>query len=232
MKSNAALGRGYSQEVDSPERRYAAKAAPEHRKRFGQFFTPPQLASLMADWICCGSHSQVLDPAMGTGVLTRAVLERSSTAHVTAYEIDQAVASYSPEQRSARVQLRYADYMHEGFDLDFDAAILNPPYIRHREMLGYDGARAQISAKSGYVIPKSANLYVYFVMKSVLQVRPGGRIAALIPTEWMNANFADSFKQFLLHRDLLKEIVLFSGCSNIFEDALTTASVLLLEVPA
>jgi hypothetical protein len=47
----------------------------------------------------------------------------------------------------------------------------------------------------------------------------------------MNANFAAKFKEFLLREadPVLKELVLFSGCSNIFEDALTTASVLLVE---
>lgn len=96
-------------------------------------------------------------------------------------------------------------------------------------MEGYEDTRAEISLKSGFLIPKFANLYVYFTVRAALQLRPGGRAAVLIPTEWMNANFSATFKRFLLDAGLLREIVLFSGCSNIFADALTTASILLLE---
>ena len=106
---------------------------------------------------------------------------------------------------------------------------MNPPYIRHRELTGYDDARARLSLKAGFVIPKSANLYVYFVVKACLHLVSGGRGAFLIPTEWMNANFSSSFKKFLISEGGLNQIVMFSGCSNIFQDALTTASILLVE---
>ena len=91
--------------------------------------------------------------------------------------------------------------------------------------------RADISLKAGYIIPKSANLYIYFATKAALQLNPGGRAAFLLPTEWMNANFSPLFKRFLLERDLIREMVLFSGCSTIFDGALTTASLMLLERP-
>lgn len=183
----------------------------------------------MSDWISARSPSVILDPAMGTGILTRAALHRVPGAKIVAYEIDRGVAEFSPDQQNPMVDIRISDFMLSGFAQEYDAALLNPPYIRHREMNSYDEVRSILSARSGYLIPRSANLYIYFVMKCIIQVKPQGRVAALIPTEWMNANFAESFKRFLLENDLLKEIVMFSGCSNIFEDALTTASILFIE---
>jgi adenine-specific DNA-methyltransferase len=45
----------------------------------------------------------------------------------------------------------------------------------------------------------------------------------------MSANFAIGLKKYLLDRNLLHALVTFSNCSNIFSDALTTASVVLIE---
>lgn len=210
----------------APEEKYSASADSTHRKRYGQYFTPPNLASLMADWIAGCQPKLVLDPAMGTGILTRAAAERCPSVSIVAYEKDANILAFADVPECT--QVRHANYLTSDYDV-YDAAILNPPYIRHREMEGYEDARGQISVRSGYVVPRSANLYVYFTIRAALQLRPGGRASVLIPTEWMNANFSASFKRFLLESKTLREVVLFSGCSNIFDDALTTASILFLE---
>jgi len=210
------------------ELRYSQFAQSEHRKRHGQFFTPPRLAALMADWIAESNPQTIIDPAFGTGMLTRAALARCPNARVIAYEIDDAILADADPGDPDRVEVRRENFLYASYEA-CDAITMNPPYIRHRELNGYDDARARISVKAGFAIPKSANLYVYFVVKACLQLVAGGRGAFLIPTEWMNANFSTSFKKFLLSDGGLSQIVMFSGCSNIFQDALTTASVLLVE---
>jgi len=224
--------RGISKEGSVPgasaEERYARAASPEHRKTLGQFFTPPKVAALMADWIAGTNPNVIIDPALGTGILTRAALRRCPTANVTAFEVDDRILAYSDVGRPERVNIRRENFLYTSFE-QCDAIIMNPPYIRHRELEGYDEARSQISLNAGFVIPKSANLYVYFVVKCCLQLRRGGRGSFLIPSEWLNANFSIDFKRFLLGNGGLSQLVLFSGCSTIFQDALTTASVLLVE---
>lgn len=211
-----------------PEERYARVATQAHRRAFGQFFTPPNVAALMADWIAGASPDMILDPALGTGILTRAALCRCPKAQIVAFEVDAQILAHSDVGNEAQVKIRKENFLGAPYD-EYDAIIMNPPYIRHRELEGHDDARAGISLRAGFVIPKSANLYVYFVVKSCLQLRRGGRGAFLIPSEWLNANFSTSFKRFLLSDGGLSELVLFSGCSTIFQDALTTASVLLVE---
>jgi type I restriction-modification system DNA methylase subunit len=214
----------------SPEEKYVSLVDNARRKEFGQFFTPPNVAALMAEWIAAIEPSSILDPALGTGILTRSALEAAPTAQVRAYEKDSLIASFADVGRPEQVTIQVADFLAADF-ATFDAVIANPPYIRHRELVDQEAARAKISVMARTEIPRSANLYIYFVMKAVLQLRRGGRAAFLIPTEWMNANFSKSFKSFLLEGNYLKEIVLFSGCSNVFSDALTTASILLIERP-
>lgn len=205
---------------------YAAQATPGHRKALGQFFTPPRLAALMADWVAGADPALILDPAMGAGVLARAALARCPDAQVVAYECDPAILRAAD---AGRAQVRQEDFLRAGWE-DYDGVVMNPPYIRHRELRDHGALRAAIGARAGYAIPKSANLYVDFVVKAACQLRRGGRGAFLIPGEWMGANFARGFKQFLLGPGGLQQVVLFSQV-HVFDDALTTASILLVERP-
>ena len=215
-------------EHDPAEAVYVAATPLEHRKSYGQFFTPQPIADLMASWVMEMSPSVVLDPAVGTGALTRACLRADDNVRITAFDTDKHVLQYADFLGRA-VDLRQADYLRSDIHELFEGVIMNPPYIRHREFRDYADVRQRLSVASRFVIPKSANMYIYFCIKAILQLRPGFRGSLLIPTEWMNSNFADTFKDFLLSNKYLKEVVLFSGCTTVFEDALTTASVLLVE---
>lgn len=212
------------------ESAYAAHAAAQHRKTHGQYFTPPTLAALMADWVAGAAapegQRRILDPALGAGVLARAAIARCPGAQVVAYERDGAILRAAD---AAGALIHHADFLRSGWDV-YDGVVMNPPYIRHRDLRDHGPLRAQIGQRAGFTIPKSANLYVDFVVKASCQLRGGGRGAFLIPGEWMNANFARGFKQFLLGPGGLRDVVLFSG-APVFDDALTTACLLLVERP-
>lgn len=209
--------------------RYVSASGLAHRREFGQFFTPSSVARLMADWVVTRDEQRILDPAMGVGVLTEACLEKNPTTEVTAFEKDAQVVQFAPHRVLDHVHLTLGDFLQTETAPKFDGFIMNPPYIRHREIEGYDRERLDISSRAGCVIPKSANLYIYFSVKAVSALKSGGRGAILIPSEWMSANFSTGFKKFLLKRNLLRQLVVFSHCSSVFDDALTTASVLFVE---
>ncbi len=208
---------------------YASVASASHRKQFGQFFTPPKVAALMADWVTSRGAESILDPAFGTGILTSACMKCDGSRSYTAFEKDPLIVSYVQDDLKRRVTLYNFDFLTHKFDKKFDGIIMNPPYIRHREIEGYEKARGQISLDAKCIIPKSANLYIYFAVKALTLLSEGGRAALLIPGEWMSANFAASFKEYVVRSGALREVILFSNCSNVFDDALTTASILLCE---
>ena len=208
---------------------YASVASAAHRKQFGQFFTPLKVAAFMADWVTSHGAESILDPAFGTGILTSACMECCGSRSYTVFEKDALIVSYITDELRSRVTLYNSDFLTHEFDREFDGITMNPPYIRHRELRGYDNAREQISLDAKCIIPKSANLYIYFAVKALTLLRKGGRAALLIPGEWMNANFAAGFKMHLVRSGVLREVVLFSNCSNVFDEALTTASILLCE---
>jgi|SRR5581483_5165536 len=212
------------------EQRYSRIATAAHRKQFGQFFTPETVAALMADWITSAKPERILDPACGTGVLCRAVAKLAPTTPIDAFELDAQIADHC--DLPSTTVLHKEDFLSAQLASRYGGIIMNPPYIRHREIEGYEEARHKISIRAQCVIPRTANLYIYFALKACTALADNGRAAILIPGEWLNANFSATFKAYLLENKLLKEIVVFSSCSNVFDDALTTASVLLIERPA
>lgn len=211
------------------ERQYIDDTPLRYRRDAGQFFTPPNVAALMADWATDAGRNRLLDPSLGTGMLAAACLKRSPHAQVTAYEKDARILSYVPPEVAKRISIFNDDFLKAEVEDGYEGVVMNPPYIRHREIEGYENERLDISAGARCIIPRSANLYIYFAVKAISLLEAGGRGSILIPSEWMSANFSTSFKNLLTSRGLLKHLVTFSNCSNVFDDALTTASVLLVE---
>jgi adenine-specific DNA-methyltransferase len=203
--------------------------ASQRRKKFGQVFTPPTLAALMADWVMKANPSTVLDPAFGQGALAGACLDLDRSVKFVGYEIDPIVLEGVPTQVREAASIKLEDFLRAPVDGAFSGIIANPPYIRHRELRGHLDQRSELARISGCSIPKSANQYVDFLVKATLHLNRGGRAAFLIPAEWMSANFARGLKRYLLDGNFLHSIVTFSNCSDVFHDALTTASVVLIE---
>ncbi len=215
----------------APEVSYAGAVPSWHRQRYAQFFTPPKIARLMAEWALAGGARTLLDPAVGMGVLARAALARASNLQVTAIEKDSVIlrAFLGTKPDFSRVEVILGDFLTMEFCSTFDAVLMNPPYLRHHD-LSYDfDIFAEFSRKYGVQLSKLSNSYLLFTLKAAAMLNLGGRAAIIIPTEWMNANFGSAMKLFLIERGLLKEMIYFSNCSEIFDDALTTACVLLLE---
>ena len=80
---------------------YAQKTGPKHKKSNGQFFTPANLAAFMAthSMPVMGDVVRVLDPGIGTGVLSCALCENLANTNpglkqieITGYEVDSTLA--------------------------------------------------------------------------------------------------------------------------------------------
>lgn len=218
-----------------PEGSYLAAVPLAHRRRFGQFFTPPAIADLMSEWVAEITPRRLLDPAVGPGVLVRACRRRLPLIEITA--IDRDGVALDAARQALRSCGETTRFIHHDFltwpsDETFDAIIANPPYLRHHDLLYEHDIFAAVGARSGVRLSRLSNIYVLFILEICRRLRPGGRAAVIVPGEWVNANFGMPLKRHLLERGLLRSFVYFSHASLIFDDALTTASVLFIERPA
>jgi len=216
----------------SAEDQYIQSSSIAKRKRFGQFFTPANIADVMSDWVLGCSPKTLLDPAVGTGVLVKAIASQSITSiKCDAFDIDGEILRVFKAEKPSNLQFRMfnTDFLSHAIESSYDGVIMNPPYLRHHDLVYPDSIHDRISDLVGAPISRLSNAYVLFVMKACHLLSKGGRGAFIIPSEWANANFGTNFKEYLLDHAGLQEVIYFTNCASVFDDALTTASILLVE---
>jgi adenine-specific DNA-methyltransferase len=65
-------------------------------------------------------------------------------------------------------------------------------------------------------------------LKSIYQLKENGRIAYIIPSEFLNSDYGKKIKEYLIKSNLLRHIIVFDFKENVFKNAQTTSSILLL----
>ncbi len=218
---------------NEPEEEYAQAVSLETRKQTGQFFTPYSIARFMARWLDSNPQlREVLDPACGLGVFARSLTEVSAKElNIRGYDTDHRVLNAAAKVLSRNgdnCQLVEQDYLLDGWEESYDGIISNPPYIRFQDFKGRERVLADLQARLGHKLSGFTNIYALFLLKSIRQLREGGRAAYLIPSEFLNAGYGKIIKEALIQSRMLRYIIIFNVKTKIFSDVLTTSSILLL----
>lgn len=215
--------------TNDPEKEYSQFVSLEHRKKFAQFFTPFPIAQFMAKWITENKNlDTVLDPAFGLGVFARAIRQKNKECFVTGFDIDENIlrqaANIFSNEKNTSIQLK--DYMVNDWENRYDGIICNPPYFKFHDYENKTTLK-EIEKKLGLKLNGFTNLYALFLLKSAYQLNVGGRAAYIIPSEFLNSDYGKLVKSYLIKNKLLRYIIIFDFKENVFDDALTTASILL-----
>ena len=211
------------------ESNYIAETTFEHRKEYGQFFTPPPVARLMAQWVMKDQPKTILDPAFGLGVFYDEVIKLHSgkNVHFIGYEIDHRIIDYSKHhENSPDLRIVHSDYLEAEIGY-FDGIICNPPYMRFQKFLKRHDVLPKIEEKIGKKLIGYANISSVFLVKALKELKVNGNLAFILPFEFFNTGYGQEIKKSLLEHHLLKQIIIFSNEKEIFPDATTTVCVLL-----
>ena len=92
-----------------------------------------------------------------------------------------------------------------------DYAILNPPYRK----INSDSDHRHLLRKVGI---ETVNLYSAFVALSILFLKSGGELVAIIPRSFCNGPYFKPFREFLLARTSLVQIHIFTARDKAFKD--------------
>lgn len=210
------------------EQKYILSTSLDHRKKYAQFFTPRKIAEFMCQWVLQGKQkTRVLEPAYGLGIFSR-VLAQNSTLPVDAYEIDEQIFANAVTSRPNGVNLRNEDYFTCDWNEKYDAIVCNPPYLKFHD---YDNATyiPDVNSHLGTKLNGFTNLYTLFLLKSIAQLQEGGRLAYIIPLEFLNSDYGVEVKRALIESNTLQHIIVVDFTECAFDDALTTACILLCE---
>lgn len=182
------------------------------RKARGAFFTPEPVARFLFDWAVRRPGDDVLEPSCGEAVFLHQA-RPGHTGRLTGVEIHPASA------RRAQRGLRDAGitatvvardfFCHNEFG-GYDAVVGNPPYIRYQDFTGEARARSREAAlRAGVALPRLASSWAAFTVHAAGQLRPGGRLALVLPAELLSVNYAAGVRQFLMDNFAAVGLVLF-----------------------
>ncbi|WP_052848683.1 Eco57I restriction-modification methylase domain-containing protein [Streptomyces avicenniae] len=216
-------------ELDS-ERTQAARNA------WGQFATPPPLASEIMRYALSlhgGTRVDFLEPSCGSGALLSALLRHvgdRTIGRAVGVELDPRFAAVAADLwREHGVRIVEGDFTHAGTPTGAAASLLvaNPPYVRHHH-LSAEKKRALGSLCADQVGIKPSGLsglYLYFVLLSHRLLAPGAVSAWLVPSEFMDVNYGVALKRYLSTEVELVRVHQYDAAETQFDDALVTSSV-------
>ena len=217
------------------EESYQRSYGPSHRKRYAQFFTPLDVADLMATWVVNSRDSiTLLDPGSGTLVFERAVHKRypHHSFSFDCYEIDPHILEFSKQHVSPLpgIAIRFLseDYLLSESQRKYDGIISNPPYYKHHRIADKELTNAIVARHTSRKFSLSTSVHCLFLVKSMSQLSQNGRLAYIMPSEFLNANYGVAVKNYLLDSGFLRYILAFDYSVSVFPDALTTSSIILL----
>ncbi len=220
------------------EKIYTKEASLEHRRNFGQFFTPYEIALLMSDWILGVKRKslKVLDPATGLGIFERAIEERRNKNTEIVYdlwEIDPEIGNQLQDiiqkELSVEADINLADFLLSSWDKKYDAIIANPPYYKHHKIKNKEEIHKEICSKTDAQFSLNTNIYCWFLIKSISQLKENGRLAFIVPSEFLNANYGEAIKRYLLKLGVVLHLINIDFQENVFDNALTTSVIILAE---
>lgn len=213
-----------------------AKKSQAERNRLGQFATPPELARdilAYAKTLLPGSGGGVhfLDPAIGTGAFysaLRRVFPGRLIRHAQGFEIDPGFAKPAKTLWAEnKLDITVGDFTEQHAEPRYNLLICNPPYVRHHHIPNQAKGRLQLATQRacGVRIAGLAGLYCYFLGLSHAWLAPGAVSGWLIPSEFMDVNYGQAVKRYLLERVTLLHIHRFDPSDVQFADALVSSAV-------
>lgn len=202
-------------------------------KKYGQFFTPIEIVNYMIRYIPKTNNLNILDPSFGLGVFSLALSKQyiNQIKEIVGFEIDTNLIKYNKElfDNSSKVNIQYEDYLLSNWDNKYDFIIANPPYYKHHFIKNKQYLKEMFKEKTNFDFDITTNIYIWFLIKSINQLSKNGRLAYIIPSEFLNANYGEKIKQYLIKNNILERIIKFDFNTDVFDDAITTSCILFID---
>lgn len=172
-----------------------------HERENGIFYTPPILAEYLAkSFLPLEGTNSILDPAYGEGALLLAA-ERVYKDNKIEPNLQLFGCDIKPVngllKHLPKANLKKINFFKYSVENKFSTILMNPPYVRHH--LQSDDTLKNIKDKFPglNLLANSADLWAYFLIKSVSHLKLGGSIGAILPWSFLQADYARPLREFL-----------------------------------
>jgi len=207
----------YYQQVDS-----------YHRKNLGQFFTHPTVAHFMVDWVLQSGENNIYDPAFGLGAFYDPV-EKQTNIHFYGSEIDTTIFDFwLSHHNQSKVSVTVEDYLLS-WKKCHKNIVCNPPYMRFQKFLNRDKVATVFEKELGIKLSGYTNTASAFLLKSLSEMDGTGRLAYIMPLEFLNTGYGSLIKEKMIVSEHLVAIIKLDCEKEIFPDATTSVGIILYD---
>jgi len=156
------------------------------RKSLGAYYTPDDVVRSLVAWATRSASERMLDPSCGDG--------RFLVAHPNSVGVEQdPAAAHIVHQRAPGSLIHQGDFFAWAAQTQerFDCAAGNPPFIRYQRFTGENRQAAlALCAKHGAHFSALASSWAPFIVAASILLKPGGRMAFVVPAEIGHAPYA------------------------------------------
>jgi hypothetical protein len=191
----------------------------------------------MVSYVLQSETDHIFDPAVGAGAFFKAakvIGERlGSRIELLGAEIDQAALQQAAQHGLTADDL--ASVQMSNFVLHpparrFNAIVANPPYIRHHRLPAEVKAYLKTYSANllGAAIDGRAGLHIYFLLRALQLLAPGGRLAFIMPADTCEGVFARPLWEWITQRYHLEAVVTFTPAASPFPQVDTNPMIFLI----
>ena len=201
---------------------YKEYSRAEHRKEFGQYFTPSFIAEYMSKWIHDGPNKGVHDPAFGLGAFAEFFDD------IQGSEIDHQILDYYNTYIGDINNIYREDYLL-AWDWDnrkYPNIICNPPYMKFQDYRDKDLIIEGFRWSTGIKLSGYTNISSLFLLKAMYDLEINGRLAFIMPLEFLNTGYGKIVKKVLLENNHLHSIMKIEFEDEVFPDAITSVGII------
>ena len=164
------------------------------RKDLGSYYTPPAVLGTLVSWATRGDLSgSVLDPSCGDGRFLAGLED------AVGVDVDPAAAAEASRCVNAKIITEDFFVWAPDANRQFAAAVGNPPFIRYQRFSGRTRQRAlEYCAAQGVKLSGLCSSWAPFVVGASSLLKPGGRLAFVVPAEIGHAVYAQKVVRYLL----------------------------------
>jgi len=209
-----------------------AQKTQKDRNVLGQFSTPYPLAFDIMKYMrrLIGTDDvSFIEPSIGMGVFYSAFTDAfAGGGRALGFEIDPHYFKPASEfWQGTKLEMRCSDFLAQKADEQFDMLVANPPYVRHHYIENKTKVHLQnlVQRQTGIKISGFAGLYCYFMMLSSTWLKDNGLSCWLVPSEFMDVNYGEAVKRYLLQNVQLLRIHRFKAENLQFADALVSSCI-------
>jgi adenine-specific DNA-methyltransferase len=208
---------------------YTSLVSQEHRQKFGQFFTHQQVAEFMVKWVISGNNQCLYDPAFGLGAFYYAALANNFNGKFQGTEIDAEILScFFQQEKSSVIDVKNANYLSI-WGNRYSGIICNPPYMRFQNFPGRKEVFMDFKNHLNIKLSGYTNIASAFLIKSINELSNGGRLAYIMPLEFLNTGYGKIIKRQLIEQGNLHAIIKITCEKDVFPDVTTSVGIILFE---